>query len=87
MRSESGNDMSERSVIDIQNSSPQNLFEAESLCLMLINVVVKQGGNHVVGGCNRVEVSGEVEIDLFHRQDLCVSSAGSASLHSEARSE
>ena len=51
---------------------------------MLIEVVVEQGGNHVVGGSDGVEVTSEMEVDLLHGQHLSVSASGSSALHAEA---
>ena len=38
-------------------------------------------------GSNRMEVSRKVEVDLLHREHLCISSARCSSLHTEARTE
>ena len=54
---------------------------------MLVDVVVQQGGNHVVGGRDGMEISGEVEVDLLHRKDLGIATACSPALHSEAWTE
>ena len=54
---------------------------------MLVDIIVQKSGNHIVGGGDGVEVSGEVEIDLLHWEDLSISAAGCAALHSEAGAE
>ena len=50
-----------------------------------VEVVVDHRGEQVVGRGDRVEVAGEVEIDLLHRRHLRPAAAGGASLHAEAR--
>ena len=54
---------------------------------MLVEVVVEQGRNHVVGRSDGVEVAREVEIDFLHRQHLGVATAGGTALHAKARTE
>ena len=54
---------------------------------MLVEVVVQQGADHVVGGGDGVEVAREVQVDALHGQHLGVSAAGSAALHAEAGAE
>ena len=48
-------------------------------------MVVDHRGEQVVGGADRVQVAGEVQIDVFHRHHLRVASAGGASFDAEAR--
>ena len=54
---------------------------------MLVEIVVEEGGNHVVGGGNGVEVAREVEVDAFHGQHLCVAAACRAAFHAKAGTE
>jgi len=39
----------------------------------VVDVVVQQRGQQVVGEFDGVEVAGEVEVDVFHRHDLGIS--------------
>jgi hypothetical protein len=48
-----------------------------------MDVVVDQRGEQVVGDADRVEVAGEVEVDVRHRHHLRESSARRAALHPE----
>ena len=84
---QSGDDMAELSVVDVEDALPESLAESEALGGMLVDVVVQQGGYHVVCGGDGVEVAGEVEVDLLHRQHLCVAAACCTALHAEAWSE
>src|SRR5262245_39419884 len=52
-----------------------------------MEMVVEQRGQKRVSARDRVEVAGEVEIDVLHRQHLRVSTARSAALHPEHRAE
>ena len=52
-----------------------------------VDVVVDHRGEQVVGGGDRGEVAGEVEVDVLHRDDLRIAAAGRPALHPEARPE
>ena len=54
---------------------------------MLIEIVVEQGANHVVGRGDGVEIAREVQVDALHWQHLCVSAACCSALHAEARTQ
>ncbi len=53
----------------------------------MIDVVVDERGQQVVRGADRVEVTGEMEVDVFHRHHLRVTAAGRAALDTEAGAE
>ena len=50
-------------------------------------MVVHHRGQKIVGHADRVEVSGEVEVNVLHRKDLRVTSAGGAALDAKAWAE
>ena len=54
---------------------------------MLVDIVVEQGTDGVVGRGHGMEVTGEVQVDFLHRQHLCIAATGSTSLDSETGSE
>ena len=53
----------------------------------MVDVVVDEGGEEVVGQTDGAEVAGEVQVDVLHGHHLCVAAAGGAALHAEDRSE
>ena len=53
----------------------------------MVNMVVQQRSQQVVGQRDGIEVTREMQVDVFHRHDLGVSAARSASLHTEHRAE
>ena len=57
--------------------------DAERVAVM--EVVVEHRGEQVVRRRDRVEVAGEVEVDLVHRDHLRVAAARRAALHAEHR--
>ena len=50
-------------------------------------MVVQECRGQVVGGGDGVQVAGEVDVDLFHGQDLAEAAAGGAALEAEDRAE
>ena len=50
-------------------------------------MVVEHGRDEVVGSTDGVEVAGEVEVDVFHGNDLGISAAGGTALDAEDRAE
>ena len=50
-------------------------------------VVVEEGRAQVVGRGDGVDVAGEVEVDVLHRQHLAVAATGAAALDAEDRSQ
>ena len=85
--SQSGDDVAQIPVIHVQYPLPEHFLEGEALLLVLVYVIVQQRADHIVCGGHRVEVPGEMEIDLLHRQHLGISAARCATLYSEAWTE
>ena len=54
---------------------------------MLEQVVVKQRTDSIVCRCHCMEVASKVEVDLFHRQYLCIAATSSATLNAETRTK
>ena len=53
----------------------------------MMNMIVEQRRQQVVGHTNRVQVTIEVQVDVFHRNHLRVTAAGRTPLHAENRTE
>ena len=77
----------ERTVIHIQNPFPQYLLQGKTFLLMLIQIIVQHGRNHIVCGSHRVEVPCKMEIYPVHRHYLGITSACGTSLETETRAE
>ena len=78
------NDVAQVAVVHVQHALPQHLAHGKALGLMLVDVVVQQGGNHVVCRGDGVEVASKVQVNLVHRQNLCIAAAGSTAFHAKA---
>ena len=86
-RAESRHDAAQGTVVHVEHATPQNLLQSEAVFGMLIEIVVEQGANHVVGRGDGVEIAREVQVDALHWQHLCVAAACCSALHAEARTQ
>jgi hypothetical protein len=84
---ESHDHVAERAVVDVQDAPPQHLADVDAERIAVVEVVVQRRGEEVVRGGDRVEVAGEVEVDVLHGHDLGPASAGAAALHAERGSD
>ena len=50
-------------------------------------MVIQHGGQQVVGSADGVEVTGKVQVDVLHGDNLSVAAAGSAALNAKHRSQ
>jgi len=49
----------------------------------VVEVIVDGGGEEIVGGGDGVEVAGEMEVDVFHGDDLRAAAPRAAAFHTE----
>src|SRR5919107_221872 len=73
------------SIVYVHHPSPGNALQLEVEGVALVEVVVDHGGKLVVGLGDRVDVTGEVQVERLHRHHLAVSAAGGAALYAEYR--
>src|SRR5829696_5948936 len=73
------------SIVYVHHPSPGNALQLEVEGVALVEVVVDHGGELVVGLGDRVDVTGEVQIERLHRHDLAVAAAGGTALDTEHR--
>ena len=73
-------------VIHIYTSSPSDLSRVDVQCISLEDMVVDHCCQQVVSCTNRMEVTGEMKVDILHRNNLCVSAACCSTFYSEYRS-
>ena len=79
--------VAQRAVVDVHAALPGHPARVDAQRVALVDVVVDQGREGVVGAGNGVEVTGEVEVDLLHRHHLGVAAAGRPALDSHHRAE
>ena len=77
----------QRAVVHVEHAPPGDPARVDVERVAPVDVVVDHRGQQVVRAGDRVEVAGEVEVDVLHRHDLRVAAAGAAALHPEARAQ
>ena len=73
--------MAKRTVVQIHNTFPEDTTLVNSQLISLVQVVVNQSRKSVVGSCNGMHVSSEVEINIFHWQNLGITTSCSPPLN------
>ena len=77
-----GDDAAERAVVDVEDPFPEDAVWGEGGGAVL-DGVVEDGGEEIVGGGDGVEVAGEVEVDGLGGLDGAAAAAGGAAFAAE----
>ncbi len=72
-------------IRDIQGPPPHDAVGVDAEPISPVEMVVEQGRQQVVGGADRVNVAGQVQVDVIRRNDLREAAAGSRALAPETR--
>ena len=81
---EAGDDVPQGTIVDIQRPRPGDKARAD-IELPVENSRIDHRRQQVVGGFDGVDVAGEVQVDLLHRDDLRQAAASAAALDPEQR--
>ena len=84
---EAADDVAQLAVVHINRAPPSDAFRVDVERVAVVDVVVDERGEGVVGGADGVEIAGEVQVDVFHRQHLRVAAASRAAFHAKDRAE
>ena len=79
--------MAQRPVVDVQHAFPGDVPLIEVQGVAVLDVIVDHRGEQVVGRGDGVEVAGEMQVDVLHRDYLRKAAAGRATLDAEAGPE
>ena len=82
-----GDELAERPVVHVHHPPPGDPPDVDPQLVAVMDVVVEERRQEVVGEGDGVEVAGEMEVDVLHGDDLGVAAAGGAPLHAEDRPE
>ena len=80
-------DVAQRAVVHVHHALPRDAPHVDAERVAVVDVIVEERGEQVVGDADRVEVAGEVKVDVLHRHHLRVAAARGAALHPEDRAE
>ena len=62
--------MAQLTVVHIDDALPSDALNVNTELIALLDVVIKHGGQQVVGSTDSVEVTGKVQVDILHGDDL-----------------
>ena len=79
-------DHTQTAIVHVHYPAPQNSLQAIGCALIVVVVVIEQCSDGVVGRSNGVEITGEVQVDVFHGKHLGISAPCSSAFHPETRS-
>src|SRR6185503_20360414 len=72
-------------IADVDDPRPEHGERVDPERVAVVQVVVEERGPEVVGRADRVDVAGQVEVEIGHRNDLAVAPAGGPALDPEDR--
>src|SRR5690606_32636725 len=72
---ERGDDLAQRAVVHVEHAAPGHPARVDLERVAPVDVVVDHRAEQVVRAGDRVEVAGEVEVDVLHRHDLGIATA------------
>ena len=84
---ETGDHVAQVPVVHVHAPAPGDRERIEPGGVPVVEVRVDERGEEVVRGRDRVQVAGEVEVQVFHGHDLRVAASGRASLDPEHRTQ
>ncbi len=84
---ERADDLAQGAVVHIHDAAPDHAAAIDAERIAPVDVIVDQRREQVMRRGDGVEIAGEVQIDVFHRDDLGIAAAGRAALHAEGRAE
>ena len=84
---EADGDIAQRPVVHVDDALPGDAPHVDVEDVAVVDVVVDEGREQVVRERDGAEVTGEVQVDVLHRDDLRVAAAGGPALHPEDRAE
>jgi len=71
-------------IVHVHDPAPNDTPAVDAKRVAPIDVIVDEGREQIVGGGDSVEIAGEMEVYILHRNDLGVTAAGGAAFHAEA---
>ena len=80
-------DVAQRPVVHVDRARPDDAPHIQPQGVAVMEMRIEHRRQEVVRARNGVEVAGEVQVDVFHRHDLCIPAAGRAALYAEHGAE
>src|SRR5207247_8183607 len=84
---QSDDEVTQRAVVHVNRARPGNAADIEPDGIAMMQLRVEHGGQQIVRARDRVEIAREMEVDIFHRDDLGIAAARRAAFHPEYGTE
>ena len=84
---EPDDDMAQCPIADVDDPRPEDAVRIDAERVLVVEAVVEERPGQVVGRADGMDVAGQVEVEVLHRDDLAVAAAGRAALDPEDRPE
>lgn len=79
--------MAQLTVVHVDDALPGDALNVDAELVALLNMVVEHGCQQVVSGTDSVEVTGKVQVDVLHGDDLRPAAAGGTALDAKDGTE
>ena len=79
--------MAQLAVVHVDDALPGDALDVNTELVALLNMVVEHSSQQVVGGTNSMEVTGKVQVDVLHGDDLRPAAAGGTALDAKDGAE
>ena len=80
-------DMTQLTVVHVDNALPGDALNVDAELVALLNMVVEHGCQQVVSGTDGMEVTGKVQVDILHGDNLGPTATGGTALHAKHGAE
>ena len=87
LAAEAVHDVAQLAVVHVHHALPGDLAYVDAELVAVLDVRVEQRREQVVGRTDGVEVAGEMQVDVFHGNNLGVAATGRTALDTEHRAE
>ncbi len=87
LAAEAVDDLAHGAVVEVDAAAPRDGQRIDVELVAVHEVAVDHGREQVVGRADGVDVAGEVQVEVLHREQLRVAAAGRAALDAEDRAE
>ena len=80
-------DLAKGTVVHVDDALPGDATDVDVQLVAVVDMSVEHGGKQVVSRTDGMKVAREVQVDVFHRNDLGIAAAGSTALDAENRAK
>ncbi len=84
---QAADDRAQRPIVHVHDTPPGDASHIDTQLVAMVNMVVDHCRQQIVGQRDRVEVAGEVQVDVLHRNNLGVTAACGAALDAKHGSQ